>query len=229
MRRVLIAAAGAVLFCWAAAALVGPARADKQEPAKDKADQEKNEVKEKHEAGEKHEGGHESPGPFSADVGLWTLLIFLALFGLLYWKAWPLILEGLKKREQTIQSALDEARKAQADAEKLRAELQQEMNQAHDKVRGILDEGRRHAAQLQDEMLNKARADIQADRDRLRRELDVARDQALTEIWKRSADLAALMAAKALGRQISIEDQRRLIDESLEEIGRAGDGRLGKG
>jgi F-type H+-transporting ATPase subunit b len=220
MRRILIAVGVGVFCLIVGSAWLGSVRAEKEAAGGHHATTDK--AGEKGEQGKGEEHPHETPGMLSSDLGVWTFLVFLAVFAILYWKAWPLILEGLQKREHTIQNALDEAKKAQGEAEKLRAQLNQEMSRAQDKVREIIDEGRKHATQMQDEMLNKARADIQADRDRLRRELDTARDQALSEIWTKATDLASLMSAKAIGRQISMDDHRRLFDESLEELTRAG-------
>jgi F-type H+-transporting ATPase subunit b len=166
---------------------------------------------------------HEPDNAFkgSLDLTIWSIAVFLVLFGVLYRFAWGPISKSLTDRELAIQQAADEARKAREDSEKMRAELQREMAQAQDKVREALDEGRRKAAALSEEMMTKARAEIQADRDRLRRELDLARDQALNDLWQQSTQLAALMSAKALGRQISMDDQQRLINEALAELGQA--------
>ena len=67
-------------------------------------------------------------------------------------------------------------------------------------------------------MIAKARAEIQAERERLRREIEMARDQALQELWKQAADLATMISAKAIRRQLSAEDHRRLVDEALTEL-----------
>jgi F-type H+-transporting ATPase subunit b len=81
-----------------------------------------------------------------------------------------------------------------------------------------MDEARREAAQMQEEMRNKATADNQADRKRLLHELEVAKDQALQELWTQAAQLATLISAKAIGKSLSEDDHRRLLDESLQEI-----------
>jgi F-type H+-transporting ATPase subunit b len=157
-----------------------------------------------------------------AEQGLWTIVVFLVLLFVLRRVAWGPMLEGLNKREETIQRALDEAQRAQDEARTLREQLQREMGQASDKVRALMDEARRDAQHTADEMVAKARGEIQSERDRLRRELDTARDQALQELWQHTANLATLISAKAIGRNISEEDHRRLVDEALAELPKAG-------
>jgi len=160
----------------------------------------------------------------SWDLGLWTLAVFVLLFAVLKKAAWGPILEGLQRREENIHSALAEAQKGREEAKALREQLQKELDRAGDSVREILDEGRRSAQRLTEEMLAKTRAEIQTERDRLRREIDVARDQALQEIWSQAAQLATLVSAKTIRKQLSPEDHRRLVDEALTEMrGAVGD------
>ena len=58
----------------------------------------------------------------------------------------------------------------------------------------------------------------QDERERLRKEIGLAHDSALQDLWNQTAQLATLISAKALGRAISEDDHRRLVDESLAEL-----------
>jgi F-type H+-transporting ATPase subunit b len=156
------------------------------------------------------------------DLGIWTIIVFLVLFLVLRKYAWGPMLQGLKTREETIHNALDEAHKAQEDAQRLRDQLQAERNRAHDKARDIHEEARRNAERASNEMIAKARTEIQAEHERRRRELDIARDQALQQLWNQTAQLATLVSAKAIRRQLTPEDHRRLVDESIAELHQAG-------
>jgi F-type H+-transporting ATPase subunit b len=168
--------------------------------------------------------GAEKPNPmsFSVDLGLWALVVFVLLLFILSRLAWKPMLEGLKKREENIRTAIEEAEKTRQETRKLQAELQARLNKAGEEVREILDEGRRDAQALKDEMLQQAKRDIQADTDRQRREIETAKDQALKQIWEQSAQLATLISAKAIRRELSPDDHRRLVDEALAELQEAG-------
>jgi len=156
------------------------------------------------------------------DLGLWSLVVFMLLLFVLTKFAWTPMLEGLRKREEGIRSAIREADLAREEAHRLRDQLQSEMNNAHIQVREILDKGRRDAEHANQEMIAKARAEIQTERDRLRREIGTARDQALQELWTQTAQLATLISAKAIGKQLALDDHRRLVDEALGELRVAG-------
>jgi F-type H+-transporting ATPase subunit b len=101
------------------------------------------------------------------------------------------------------------------------------MEEAFAKIPAMMDEARRDAQHMAEEMRAKAQADIQADRERLRREIEMARDQALQQIWTQTAQLATAISSKAIRRNISEEDHRRLVDEALTELRQAGNGRRG--
>jgi len=178
--------------------------------------------------------GHkeEKPGPIDPrpDLTIWTIVVFALLYLTLRYVKLPgasapafvMMLDGLRKREENIRGALAEAQQTRDEAHRLRDQLQGEINKAHEKVRDILDDARRDAKQLTDDMAAKARTEIQTERDRLRREIDTARDQALQQLWNQAADLATLVAAKAVRRQINADDNRRLVDEALAELRRVG-------
>jgi F-type H+-transporting ATPase subunit b len=152
------------------------------------------------------------------DVSIWTIVVFLVLLFVLGKYAWPLMREGLDKREQAVASALENAQRVQADAERLRIQLEQDMKRHSEQIRGMLDEARRNGQQLKDALLNEGRAEIQDERDRLRREIQTAQDQALAEIWSQAGHLATLISAKAIRRQLTEDDHRRLVDEALSEL-----------
>lgn len=159
------------------------------------------------------------------DLGIWTLVVFVVLLLVMRRFAWGPMLEGLKRREQNIRQALEEAQRAREDAEKTRSQLQAEMSQASDKIRQMMDEARRDAQRAADDMIGKARGEIQGERERLRREIDTARDQALQQLWGQAAQLAAMISAKAVRRELTMDDHRRLVDEAIAELKEAGNNR----
>jgi F-type H+-transporting ATPase subunit b len=156
------------------------------------------------------------------ELGIWTIVVFLVLLLVLRKYAWGPMLQGLQKREDNIHSAIDEAHRAREEAQKLQKQWQGELDKVHDKVRDITEEAHRNGQRIMDEMTAKARADIAGERDRSRREIDMAKDQALQQLWNQAAQLATVISAKAIRRQISADDHRRLVDEAVAELHNAG-------
>jgi F-type H+-transporting ATPase subunit b len=156
------------------------------------------------------------------DTALFSVIVFVLMLLVLRAKAWGPILEGLQKREETIRTSLEEAKKARIEMEQMRLKFQQELAAAHQEIPKLMEEARKKGEEMTAEMLAKASAQIQQDRDRLRREMEIAKDQALKELWEQSAQLATLISAKAIGRALSQDDHHRLIDEAMQEMRQAG-------
>ena len=161
-----------------------------------------------------------SPLSIAFDTALWTVIIFVAMLILLRAKAWNPILEGLQKREATIRSSLEEAKHTRDQMAAMQAAMQKELAEAHQQIPILMEEARKKGEALAEQMRAKAAADIAAERERLRHELEIARDQAIKQMWEQSAQLASIIAAKVVGRSLSFDDHRRLLDEGLQEMRR---------
>jgi len=218
----------------------GPVRAEKVQTAKD--DQAKKDDHDKKDGHDKkddhgkdghgtatagkdgHGDGHESHTIFTwaLEEAIWTLAVFILLLIVLRKFAWGPLLEGLKKREDHIRLAVEEAKLARQETERVRQEFKAKMDEAFAEIPKIMEVARKDAAVLREEMKSRVASEIQGDRDRLRREIETARDQALAEIWGQAAQLATLISAKAIGRSLTAEDQRRLNEEALVEVQGAG-------
>ena len=72
-------------------------------------------------------GAAPNPLDIRYDTALWAVVVFVGLLLILRQKAWDPILEGLKKREETIRSSLDEAKHARAEMVTLKADFQKEL------------------------------------------------------------------------------------------------------
>lgn len=159
------------------------------------------------------------------DLMIWTIVVFVGLLLVLKKFAWKPMLDGLQGREARIRGVLDEANTARDEAQRLRVELQTEMNKVHDKIREMMDEARREAQQNKDRMVAEGKAEIQAEKDRARREIQTERDQAVQELWSQTAQLATLVSAKVVGRSLNADDHRNLVDEAVAELRAAPAGR----
>jgi F-type H+-transporting ATPase subunit b len=168
-------------------------------------------------------GGGEKTGPLDIwfDTLLWAIMIFFAMVIVLRVKAWNPILEGLQKREETIRSSLEEAKKTRDEMARMQAQFQKELAEAHQQIPLLMEQARKKAEEMAAEMRAKAVADIQAERERLRHEVEVAKDQAIKQMWEQAAQLATLISAKVIGRSLNDDDHRRLLDEGLQEMRQA--------
>ncbi len=168
------------------------------------------------------EAGHgEGPiSPFAGNLG--NAIATLVTFGLVLWVlgkfAWGPILAGLQRRERFIHESLETAKRDREAAEARLREYEQKLAAARDEASKLVDEGRRDAEVVRRKIEEEARASGEAMIERAKREIGVARDTALRDLYERSAELATTMAGSILKRQIAPEDHSRMVQDALGQL-----------
>jgi F-type H+-transporting ATPase subunit b len=167
--------------------------------------------------------GHAATGPaspFEVNFGLffWTWLVFFALLYLLKRFAWPPLVKATVDREQRIQAQLEEAERRNKEAQALLEEhgrlLADTRSQAHSIVAESKDLAEKERAvamaktrQEQEELLERARRDIAAERDR-----------AVADLRREAVDLSLAAASKLLGERLNSDNDRRIVQEYLTSL-----------
>lgn len=168
------------------------------------------------------DAGHGKAGPplnFTADLALWSLIVFVMLLFVLKKVAWGPIIDGLDKRESGIRAAIAEAQENQRKSEALMAEYEAKLRDAEQTVAEMVAEAKRDAERTAQDIVSKAQADVDSMRERATEEIGRAKDTALAEVFDSVNSRIALATEHVLGRAISGEDQERLVEEALAEIG----------
>ncbi len=174
-------------------------------------------------AGHGEAPGHSKGGLVDLDLGtaIFTILIFVALLAVLRATAWKPILSGLKSREQAIREGLEAAAKAKTDAEKTTKELEAKISEVQQQGAKALAQAKTDALKLADTIRTQAEAEAVALKSRTLQEIDAAKQQAISEINEHAAELGTAVARKILQREVKVEDQKRLVEESLGELAAA--------
>jgi F-type H+-transporting ATPase subunit b len=154
-------------------------------------------------------------------IGLvfWMLLFFSIIFLILKKFAFPAILKALKEREDSIQQALDSAKRAREEMSNLKAENERILQEARNERDIILKEAR----ETKDSIVNEARTKAQQEADRL---IGIARDTinnekmaAITELKNQVASLSIEIAEKVIRQQLSNDEkQKALVNDLLKDV-----------
>jgi F-type H+-transporting ATPase subunit b len=165
-------------------------------------------------------GGEEQPGLLSPNlvVSVATIVTFLLLLVILAKIAWKPILQGLQAREKGIRDQIEGAEKANADAKALLAEYEKRIAAATDEARAIVDEGRRDAQTVRGKIEAEAQAAAAEERDRAVRDIDLARQKALKDIYDEVARVATEVAGRIVQREIRPEEHRKLVEQGLSQL-----------
>jgi F-type H+-transporting ATPase subunit b len=154
------------------------------------------------------------------DPGLyiWTIVTFLVLLGLLAKFAWRPLLEALQARQDSITKALDDARQAKVELEKLNVESARILAAARTEADAILTATRADANRFRDEMKDKARAEAAAVVKNAEKQIELETARALQQIRREAVDISVAIASKVLQRNISAADNERLIEDAFKQI-----------
>lgn len=155
-----------------------------------------------------------NPVTFAAQA-INVLVVMVALY---YFLFRPLG-EAIARREQFVSESLDGARRARDEAEKLKEEMDQTLEQARRRAQEELQRAMEAAEQERTRRLKQADEEARRMVEQARAEIRAEREQALTAIREEAAHLAVLAAERLLQRSVGQEDQHRLAREFIQQVG----------
>jgi F-type H+-transporting ATPase subunit b len=149
---------------------------------------------------------------------VWTIIAFGLTFILLRRFAFGPVQRIIDQRRDRIREALDEADKARQEARQLRELTAKEREQAKVDREQILEESRRQAQALFQQARQKADEDLRERLAKNQEELEAENRRMQEQIRRDVVELTLLAAEKVTGKTLDADDQRRLIDETIEEL-----------
>lgn len=154
------------------------------------------------------------------DPGLfiWTILTFLVLLALLAKFAWKPLLQALDSRQDSIRKSLDDAELAKQELERLQRESTKIIQEARIAAEAIIGQSRSDAEKVREDLKVKAKEEAEGILRNAQQQIQLQTRQALQEIRHEVADMAVMIASKVLERNVSKEDNERLIDDALKQI-----------
>src|SRR5919201_1993593 len=163
-----------------------------------------------------------SSGSFlvSPNVGLmiWTLLVFGISMYVLAKFAFPRIAEALDRRQKAIEDSIDAAEKTRSEAEQILAEYRERLAEARGQADEIVARARKTGEAAENEIVADARAKREEMMEQTRRDIEAETRRAIQEIRAEVADLTVLATEKVARKSLTDADQRRLVEEALQEL-----------
>lgn len=159
-----------------------------------------------------------TPFDINPGVAIWTLVVFVVLLVILARTAWPAILKTVEEREKKIQAQLDDAAKANAEAQRVLAVYQQQLAAAREEAGAIVAAGRQAGQRLRDDLVAKGRSEQEELLVRARREIGLEKDKALGELRREAVELSIAAASKVIERNMDNDTDRRLVQDYLDHL-----------
>ena len=158
---------------------------------------------------------------FDPGLFMWTIVTFLIVLAILKWKAWGPLMTALDKRAEDINNALSAADRAKEDAEKASQDYEKLVQKAHSEAQQIIADSKvagemvknkleSAAKEKAEEMIGKAKAQIEAES-----------QKAIQAIKYSVVELSIEAAEKIIEKNLDSEDNRNLINQTLDNIGQS--------
>ncbi len=151
-------------------------------------------------------------------TALWTIIVFLALLAILRAAAWKPILKVLAEREKFIGDSLQKAKEEREKAEQLHQQYEDQLTRARANASAIVEEGRRDAEVVRRNIEEEARKEADAMVARAKREIQLATETAVKELYELTGTLATRAASRIIKKELNPQEHRRLIDEALDDF-----------
>ncbi|MCX7419208.1 MAG: F0F1 ATP synthase subunit B [Planctomycetia bacterium] len=169
----------------------------------------------------KAEEKHDTSVPLNAkpDLAVWSFITFLIFLAVLRKFAWSPLIGALDQREHKMKQALADAESARIKAEAMLAEHAKKLEKVQDEVKEILAEARRDAEHTKQDIVATANKEAEATRKRAVEDIEHARDLAMKELFDFVSSNVIGATEHVLGRALSDDDQTRLVQEALNQMG----------
>jgi F-type H+-transporting ATPase subunit b len=157
----------------------------------------------------------------SPSTGLmaWTLIIFAIVFVVLAKFAFGPITAAVRDREAALEAAIASAKADQEAAAALLAQHKALIEAAKGEAQKFISEGRATAESMRAELLESTKKQQDEMLARARRDIDAEKGKAIDEIRREAIDLALAGASKVIEKNLDDAQNRKLVESYLASIG----------
>lgn len=134
---------------------------------------------------------------------IWSILIFVLLWLIVGNFAIKPIIKALRDRENAIDGALNEAKKAREEIKEIKAENEKVLALAKEERAAMLKEAREQADKLLSEAKAKANAEFSKKVEDAAVEITNLKNQAVSDVKSKAGELAVSIAEKILKQELS--------------------------
>lgn len=166
------------------------------------------------------EGGHEISLFPDLPTILWTMLNFAILLWALHRFLYKPLLGAISAREQEIEGAIRKAREDRDEAERLRKEFEGRINEAQREAHDILNKATKAATSAKEQIETEARTKAAEMLENATRTIEREKSKAIAELREEVASLAVAVAGKVIEKNLNTEEQKRLAERFVAEVGK---------
>ncbi|MDW0114076.1 MULTISPECIES: F0F1 ATP synthase subunit B [Sporosarcina] len=148
-----------------------------------------------------------------------TVTFFTILMLLLKKFAWGPLMGIMDQRAQLIANEIEAAEQSRLETHKLLEEQRALLKEARDNAQSIVDNARKQGETQREELISAARAEVNRMKEAATLEIATEKEKAVAAVREEFVSLSIMAASKVLGKEISEEDNRALIEETIVKAG----------
>lgn len=154
----------------------------------------------------------------SPGLMIWTIVNFILLLIILIKIGIKPIITSLKAREEFVSQSIENAEKANIQAQKILNESQQQLKEAQAEMLNVIQKGKQQANELIRKATEEANQIRKQKIDEALLEINRSKEQALLDLRKEVASLVILATEKLLKETLDEEKHKKLIEEYINQI-----------
>ncbi|WP_425464028.1 F0F1 ATP synthase subunit B [Oceanobacillus piezotolerans] len=160
-----------------------------------------------------------SVGGFRLGDMLIQLATFLILLILLKKYAWGPLMNMMQKREEYVAGEIDAAEKSRKEAETAAKEAQAQLLQVKQEAQKMIEDAKNAGVKQEQDIIETARKEAERIKLQAQAEIQNEKELAIQALQSQVASLSVLIASKVIEKEISEQDQEKLINEYIKEVG----------
>ncbi|MBU8881058.1 F0F1 ATP synthase subunit B [Bacillus sp. FJAT-29790] len=150
---------------------------------------------------------------------LFQLVMFSILLLLIKKFAWGPLMGIMKQREEHIANEITSAEQSRAETKKLLEEQRNLLKEARNEAQSLIESAKKQGDVQREEIILAARAESERIKESAKLEIEQQKEKAVAAIREQVASLSVLIASKVIEKELSENDQQKLINEYIHEAG----------
>jgi F-type H+-transporting ATPase subunit b len=149
---------------------------------------------------------------------VWTVVLFALFSAILYKLGWKPLLAMVEEREKRIVEAVENASKAQDEAQALLVQQKEILRDAGQQRESMMKQAFADAEQVRANLVAQAKVEAERLVEKARDQITREKDLAVRELRAQVADLAIDAASRIVKSSLTQDAQRQLVNEFLESL-----------
>jgi len=158
-------------------------------------------------------------GGFNGGDILFQLVMFIILLALLKKFAWGPLMGIMKQREDHIANEINSAEQSRVEAQKLLDEQRSLLKEARNEAQTLIENAKKQGDVQREEIITLARSEADRLKESAKLEIEQQKEKAVAAIREQVATLSVMIASKVIEKELSAQDQEKLINDYIQEAG----------